>query len=81
MIIFDVDGNIWFKFRDVLKVLEYSDIKHTIIDMNIAINYKKQFSNIKVMSSTPPPSNFQRNTYFINESIFYLIFIFIDHNK
>jgi prophage antirepressor-like protein len=71
MIIFDINGDIWFKFKDVLFVLGYSDIKHTISEMNIMKNNKIQYSNIKVVGSTPPPYNFQKNTMFINESGLY----------
>ena len=68
MIIFDVYGDIWFKFKDVLIALGYSDIKHTISEMKIMNNNKIHYSNIKVVGSTPPPYNFQKNTMFINES-------------
>ena len=35
MIIFDKEGNVWFKFRDILLALGYSDILHTMTDMKI----------------------------------------------
>ena len=41
LIIFDVNGAIWFKYRDVLKALDYSDIRHTMVDMKINENNKK----------------------------------------
>lgn len=41
IIIFDVDGNIWFKFRDVLIALGYTDLDHMIKDIKININNKK----------------------------------------
>jgi hypothetical protein len=41
IIIFDKEGNIWFKFRDVLLALGYSDILHRIVDMKINIEIKK----------------------------------------
>ncbi len=40
LIIFDVDGNIWFSFRDTLNCLGYSDLDHTINDMDISDDNK-----------------------------------------
>ena len=67
IILFDIDGNIWFGFNDILKMLGYNDITHTMIDMKIEKNYKEKFINLKGMGSTPYPLNFQKNTIFINE--------------
>ena len=41
MIIFDKEGNVWFKFRDILLALGYSDILHRITDMKITPINKK----------------------------------------
>ena len=71
MIIFDIEGNIWFKFRDVLKALGYNDIDHAIKNITITSNYKKNYSSIKALESIPVPSNFQKTTVFINESGLY----------
>ena len=59
-IIFDVDGNIWFKFKDVLKVLGYtSTLKQSNIfniDNNFQKNHqrnhylKKQFKFIHIIT-------------------------------
>jgi len=48
MIVFDVEGNIWFKFKDLLKVLGYTGtLKHSnkikIDDTNMIL-----YKNIKV---------------------------------
>lgn len=68
MIVFDDMGNTWFKFKDLLRAIGYESINHIMSDMKISDYYKKQYKNLKVMQSTAVPSNFQKNTIFINES-------------
>ncbi len=70
IVIFDINGNIWFGLKDLLKMLGYIDVKHGIDDIKINTNFKKKFINLKVAGFIPPP-NFQKNTYFINESGLY----------
>ena len=65
MIIFDVDSNIWFKFRDLLKALNYTDIDHTITDMKISILNKMQYKNLKPMGSTTVSLNFQKTLFLL----------------
>ena len=72
MIIFDVYGDIWFKFKDVLIALGYSDIKHTISEMKIMNNNKIHYSNIKVVVLNPPPYNFYFTTLLYHKK--FLIF-------
>ena len=43
MIIFDGDGNIWFRLKDVMTMLGYVNILHIVNDMKINENYKKKF--------------------------------------
>lgn len=57
-----------FKFRDILKALEYSDIDHRINEFKIDDKYKQKFDDIKALGSTPVPYNFQPTIIFINES-------------
>ncbi len=71
LIIFDINGNIWFSFKDLLKSLEYVDIKHTYSSNIISEINKSKFLDLKVVWLTTPPSNFQKNTFFINESGLY----------
>jgi len=71
MIVFDNMGNTWFKFKDLLRALQYTDTYHMMRDMKISDYYKKQYKDIKVLGSTPVPSNFQKTTIFINESGLY----------
>ena len=70
MIIFDKEGNVWFKFRDVLKVLGYSDIKYSLVNIKVSSLNKITFDKIKGVESTLPP-NFKTKTLFINESGLY----------
>ena len=51
--IFDKDSNILFKYRDVLKALGYSDIDHTIVDMKINSENKKNYTTILALGNTP----------------------------
>ena len=51
MVVYDVNENIWLKFKDILTVLEYSK---TLIQLsNIKINRKnvKKYNNITVSPS------------------------------
>ena len=67
MIIFDVNGNIWFKFRDLLKALGYASIDHIMKDIKISINNKKHYSDLPDLQSTAGLNNIQKTTIFINE--------------
>ena len=67
MIIFDVDGNIWFKFRDLLKALGYTSLTKQFNLSTINKIYLNKFNKIKVPQSNGVPPNFQKNTVFINE--------------
>ncbi len=69
MIIFDTDGEIWFKFKDILVALEYNDVKHGRADIKINNNYKKSYDTIRVESY--PPFKIHPQTMFINESGLY----------
>ena len=41
----DIDGNIWFKFIDIINILEYKSKKDTLRD-NVTENNKKMYKNI-----------------------------------
>ena len=70
-IIFDIKGKIWFKFKDVLKILGYKNLKDAIFNNNLSRKYKVKFENLKVYRLSSTPLNFQKNTLFINESGLY----------
>ena len=71
MIVFDINGDIWFKFKDVLFALGYTSITKQLNVLNINKIYMLKYYKIKVPQSTGVPSNFQHNTIFINESGLY----------
>jgi prophage antirepressor-like protein len=71
LIIFDVDGNIWFKYKELLEALGYNYADDALSNLKISISNKSNFENLKVPESFRVPSNFQKNTIFINESGLY----------
>jgi len=75
MMIFDIKGKVWFKFKDVLRVLGYKNLKDVIFNNNLSEKYKKKFENLKVYRLNSTPLNFQKNTLFINESGLYKILL------
>jgi prophage antirepressor-like protein len=64
-IIFDVDGNIWFKFKDVLKVLGYKNLKDSIYNNQFDKRYKLKFNEIKVYQTISTPINFQKIVFLL----------------
>jgi prophage antirepressor-like protein len=74
-IIFDNNGNIWLKFKDVLKVLGYKNVKDVIYNNTLDKHYKLKFYKIKVYRPISTPLNFQKNSLFINESGLYKILL------
>ena len=67
MILFDINGNIWFKLKDVYTILGYSNLKDAIFKNNLDDKYKKKYNKIKVYRMNGTPYNFQKNTMFVNE--------------
>ena len=63
----DMNGNIWFKFKDLLKALGYTSLTKQFNISTINKIYLNKFNKIKVPQSTGVPQNFQKNTVFINE--------------
>jgi len=77
-IIFDIDGNIWFGLKDLIKALGYKSIQN-IYRMNIPKNFINIINKIKVPPSMGIPYNFQPDTILINEEG--LDYILIKSNK
>ena len=71
MIIFDIEGNIWFSMRDIFKALNYVNINKVINNMNIDIMYKKYYKNLRVCPIGDTLKNMQPHQLFINESGLY----------
>ena len=70
-IVVDTNNQIWFKLKDIVKLLDYNDHSRTVSRLKLEKNNKKTFSNIKVPSSMAVPSNFQLTTIFIDEAGLY----------
>jgi prophage antirepressor-like protein len=68
MIVFDISGNIWFAFRDLLIALGYSNYKKVGNQIKINKNFIIKYKNIK---GTPIGVLSQPNKKFINESGLY----------
>jgi prophage antirepressor-like protein len=62
-IIFDINGNIWFKFKDVLKVLGYKNVQDVIYKNTLDNKYKLKYNSIKVYCTNSTPINFQKILY------------------
>jgi len=69
LIIFDIDGNIWFKLRDLLKIIGYEDPKDAIKNLDLDNKYIKKYKSIiRTGGYTPPILNSNKNFIMINNS-------------
>lgn len=66
---FDKYGKMWFSLRDIFKLLGYKNPKLATLRLDKKI--KRKFEDIEGVSKMRPPPNFQKNTYFIDESGLY----------
>ncbi len=46
IIIYDIDGNIWFGLKDIIKSLGYSNIQKAMANIKTSINNKKLYSDL-----------------------------------
>jgi len=53
IILFDINGNIWFAFRDILIGLGYSNFKKAIKKIKINKKYIKMYKNIMILQGAP----------------------------
>lgn len=72
IIIFDINGDIWFGLKDVIRALGYKSLLNTY-RMKIPLKFISKIKKIKVSSLMGIPSNLQYNTKIINESGLYYI--------
>jgi prophage antirepressor-like protein len=72
-IVLDVNNEIWFKMKDILKILEYSSIKKAIYKLNIDKKFKLKYKYIKMYPSRDTLKNlsYHPSTIFINEAGLY----------
>jgi prophage antirepressor-like protein len=72
-IVLDINNDIWFKMKDILKLLNYSSIKKAIYKLNIDKKFKIKYKYIKGYPLRDTPLNAQPNAIFINESGLYQV--------
>ena len=70
-IVVDKYNQIWFKLKDIVKLLGYNDYSRTVSRININNNNKIHYNKIKLLPSMAVPHNFQQSTIFIDESDLY----------
>ena len=70
-IVVDKYNQIWFKLKDIIKLLGYSNVKKTLYSSIIDKNNKKKYSQLKVYPSRGTPPNFQSKSIFVDESGLY----------
>jgi prophage antirepressor-like protein len=66
-IVVDKYNEIWFKLKDIVKLLGYNDHSRTVSRININNNNKIHYNKIKLLPSMAVPHNFQPSTIFIDE--------------
>ena len=75
LIIFDIDGEIWFALRDIYKVLGYNNINKVINKTNIKTNNKEYYKNLRLCPRGHIHHNFQPNQIFVNEPGLYEVLL------
>ncbi len=71
-IVVDKNNQIWFKLKDILKLLGYTNLKKALYSSFIDDKNKKKYSSLKVYPSRGTPvMNLQPNAIFIDESGLY----------
>jgi prophage antirepressor-like protein len=70
----NVNGNYWFKGKDIALMLEYKDTKSAIED-HVETDDKKKYSNFFRGGKTPPRKKEQQHTIYVNESGLYSLIL------
>ena len=70
-IVIDKNNQIWFKLKDILKMLNYTNLKKALYSSFIDEKNKKTYRKIKVYPSRGTPSNAQPSALFIDEAGLY----------
>jgi prophage antirepressor-like protein len=70
-ITFDNDNNIFFKLRDILKLLGYTDVKKALIRFDINKEYTVKYIDLNNRGHSMSPIH--PSTRFINESGLYIL--------
>jgi prophage antirepressor-like protein len=72
IIIFNINGDVWFGLKDIIKALGYKSLLNTY-RMKIPNKFISKINNIEVSPSMGIMNNFQYNTKLINEQGLYQI--------
>lgn len=70
-IVVDRYNQIWFKLKDIVRILDYNDHARTVTRLNIDDENKIYYNKIKLLPSMAVPPNFQPSTIFIDEAGLY----------
>ena len=63
LILFDIDGNIWFNFRNVIKAFGYTNINDVIYNAKITEKNKIYYKNLRLTDQTVSLKNMQPNHF------------------
>ena len=78
VIIYDINGNIWFALKDIIKALGYRSIENAISTIKINNNYKKSYNKIMTPTHLGVIINnvfIKPNKIFINEDGLYELLV------
>jgi prophage antirepressor-like protein len=71
IILFDNDGDIWFSLKDLIILLEYTNVKNAVRTIDINEKNKIKYENLRGTNALVPLKNIQPHQLFINESGLY----------
>ena len=69
LIIFDINGDVWFSLRNIFELLKYQNIDKVITNMKI--KNKEQYCNIRIPLNGGVLYNMQPHQLFVNEAGLY----------
>ena len=70
-IILDINNEIWFKLKDIFKLLGYTNSRKAVQEAQVNNKYKKKYKYIKVYPPRGTPLNAQPTSIFVNEAGLY----------
>lgn len=82
LIIFDKNGDIWFGFRDLVKVLEYDNFRKAMKSDAVNNKFKKTFYDFKGGPLQGPPFKKKYNpTQFLSMNLVYINYFLNQGNR
>jgi prophage antirepressor-like protein len=70
-IVVDINNQIWFKLKDILKILNYKNLKKALYISSVSDINKKTYVNIQMYPSRGTSANIHKYTIFIDEAGLY----------